>query len=136
VAAGSAMQRGDFVALPYTAKVRRASDRVQLQMRRDGNAWGMPVTITKAITLFAGSDEIGITYLLENLPPNRSFHFAVEMNFAGLPAGADNRFFTGAGGARLGQLGQSLDLLDVDQLGLTDQWLGLAVELEMNRRGG
>jgi len=136
VAAGRALQRGDFVDQPFTAKVRRASDRVQLQMRRDGHAWGMPVTITKAVTLFAGSDEIGITYLLENLPPHRNFHFGIEMNFAGLPAGADDRFFTGAGGERLGHLGQVIDCVDVDRLGLVDQRLGLEIELQTNRRGG
>lgn len=136
VAAGRTLQRGDFVDQPFTAKVRRANDRVQLQMRRDGHAWGMPITITKAVTLFAGSDEIGITYLLENLPPHRSFHFGIEMNFAGLQAGADDRFFVGAGGERLGHLGQSLDLHHVDHLGLIDQTLGLTIALETNRRGG
>lgn len=136
VASGRTLQRGDFVDQPFTAKVRRASDRVQLQMRRDGHAWGMPVTITKAVTLFAGSDEIGITYLLENLPPHRRFHFGIEMNFAGSSAGAEDRCFIGAGGVRLGQLDQSLDLHDVDQLGLSDQSLGLTIDLEMNRRGG
>ncbi len=136
VASGEAMERGDFVDLPFEAKIRRASDRVQLQMRRDGNAWGFPLTITKAVTLFAGSDEIAITYLLENLPQDRTLHFAIEMNFAGMPAGADDRFFSGGHGERLGQLGQRLDLKDVDTLSLTDQWLELAVTLELDRCGG
>jgi 4-alpha-glucanotransferase len=136
VASGQSMERGDFVNLPFDAKIRRASDRVQLQMRRDGNAWGFPITITKAVTVFAGSDELGITYLLENLPQGRTLHFAVEMNFAGMPAGADDRFFSGAGGERLGQLGQRLDLTNADTLGLTDQWLDLAVLLELDRSGG
>ena len=88
VASGRALERGDFVDMPFDAKVRRGGDRVQLQMRRDGNAWGHPLTITKAITMVGGSNELSITYLLENLPQDRSLHFGIELNFAGLPAAA------------------------------------------------
>lgn len=133
---GTAMERGDFVDLPFEAKIRRASNRVQLQMRRDGNAWGLPVSITKAITLVAGSDEVSITYLLENLPKDRTFHFALEMNFAGMPAGVDDRFYRCRTGKRLGQLGNRLDLHDVDGLELTDRWLGLDVSIDFDRPGG
>lgn len=136
VVAGRAHERGDFVELPFDAKIRRGGDRVQLQMRRDGNAWGHPVTITKAITIVGGSSELTITYLLENLPRDRSFHFGIEMNFAGLPSGADDRFFSGREGKRLGQLGDRLDLSQCSGISLTDQWLGIDVELELDRAGG
>lgn len=136
IADGTAMERGDFVDLPFEAKIRRASDRVQLQMRRDGNAWGLPITITKAITLVAGSDEIAVTYLLENLPNDRTLHFAVELNFAGMPSGADDRYFSAPDGQVLGQLGKRLNIADTDRLGLTDQWLGLDVSLDFDQLGG
>ena len=136
IADGTAMERGDFVDLPFEAKIRRASDRVQLQMRRDGNAWGLPITITKAITLVAGSDEVSVTYLLENLPKDRSLHFAVELNFAGMPSGAEDRYFSSPDGQVLGQLGKRLDIADTDGLGLTDQWLGLDISLDFNQPGG
>ena len=87
VSRGEAMERGDFVELPFETKLRRGSDRVQVQMRRDGNAWGIPITFTKAVTMVAGSERLSITYLLENLPPGRPLHFAIEMNFAGLALG-------------------------------------------------
>ncbi|MGV3483039.1 MAG: alpha-amylase/4-alpha-glucanotransferase domain-containing protein [Planctomycetaceae bacterium] len=135
VAAGRAHERGDFVELPFDAKIRRGGDRVQLQMRRDGNAWGHPITITKAITMVGGSSELSITYLLENLPRDRTLHFGIEMNFAGLPAGADDRFFSDGDGNRLGQLGQRLDLHQCDAISLSDEWLGLDVELELDRLG-
>ena len=61
--------------------------------------------ITKGLTLDAGSATLEIAYLLENLPQDRPLHFAVEMNFAGLPAGADDRYFHDLDGNRLGQLG-------------------------------
>ena len=136
VARGEAMERGDFVELPFETKLRRGSDRVQVQMRRDGNAWGVPITITKAITMTAGSNRLSIAYLLENLPVDKPFHFAIEMNFAGLPAGADDRFFSDAQGNRLGQLGEKLDLQDALGLSLSDRWLGIDVGLEIDRPSG
>ncbi|MEL6898133.1 MAG: alpha-amylase/4-alpha-glucanotransferase domain-containing protein, partial [Planctomycetota bacterium] len=136
VADGTAAERGDFVDMPYQAKLRRATDKVQLQMHRDGNAWGIDLSITKAITVSAGSNEVNITYLLENLPAERPFHFGIEMNFAGLPDGADDRFFSDPAGQRLGQLGQRLDLQDARGISLTDQWMGVHVSLEMDRDSG
>ena len=68
-------------------------DRVQVQLTREGNAWGVPLKITKGVTLEAGSATLEIAYLLEDLPPDRPLHFGVEFNFAGLPVGADDRYF-------------------------------------------
>jgi len=96
----------------------------------------LPITVTKAITIVAGSDEVSVTYLLENLPKDRSLHFAIEMNFAGMPSGADDRYFTSRDGDILGQLGKRLNLADTDGLGLSDQWLGLDVHLDFDRPGG
>lgn len=136
VATGQVMERGDFVDLPYETKLRRGSDRVQVQMRRDGNAWGIPITITKAVTMVAGSDRLLFTYLLENLPPGKPLHFAIEMNFAGMPAGADDRYFSDVEGKTLGQLGTQLDLSEVHGLNLSDRWLGMDVTLEIDRPSG
>lgn len=136
IVAGTAMERGDFVDQPFEAKIRRASDRVQLQMRRDGLAWGMPVSLTKAVTLHAGSDEIAVTYLLENLPADRTFHFALELNFAGLPGDAPGRFFTGEDAQSLGHLGKRLDLKQTRGLALTDQWQGVEIHIDFDQAGG
>jgi 4-alpha-glucanotransferase len=136
VARGEAMERGDFVALPYQAKLRRGSEKAQVQMTRDGNAWGVPLTITKALTLNSGEDQFQVTYLIEGLPPGRPFHFASEWNFAGMPSGADDRFFFNEHGSRLGQLGTQLDLQQVGFVGLIDQWLGISGQLAFNRPTG
>ena len=85
--------------------------------------------ITKGLTLEAGEQTLEIAYLLEGLPPGEPVHFGVEFNFAGLPAGIDDRYFHDARGKSLGQLGTRLDLTNVDYLGLTDEWLGIDVEL-------
>ncbi len=133
VASGQAPQRGDFVQAVYEARLRRNPDRIQVQLSRDGNASGIPLRITKAITLGAGSSMLEVAYLLENLPANRPLHFAVELNFAGMPAGADDRYFYDAEHRRLGHLGTRLDLVDAMGFGLVDEWLGLDVGLKTSR---
>ena len=132
---GEATERGDFVDLPYETKIRRGDGRVQIQMHRAGNAWGMPIKITKAITMSV-AEKFSVTYLLEGLPKNRPLHFAVEMNFAGLPSGADDRYFSDTDGNQLGQLGEKLDLQDVFGLSLSDRWLGIDVDLNLDRPSG
>ncbi len=133
IAACTAPQRGDFVHGVYEARIRRNPDRIQVQLLRDGHAYGVPVRITKGLTLDAGSNTLQAAYLLENLPTDRQLHFAVEMNFSGMPPEAEGRNFHDIDGNLLGQLGSKLDLRDVFGLGLSDEWLGLDVGLKMSR---
>ncbi len=134
VQAGKARQCGDFLHGMYEARIRRNPDRIQVQLAREGNVDGAPVRITKGLTLDAGSGTLQIAYLLENLPKDRPLHFAVELNFAGLPAGADDRYFSDLEGNRLGQLGTKLNLADVFGLSLTDEWQGVTAALKMSKR--
>ena len=127
------MERGDFADGEYSATVRSNPDRVQVLLSKEGNAWGVPLTIKKGVTLDEGSDTLEITYMIEGLPADRSFHFGVDFNLAGMPDGQDDRFFSNSDGENLGQLGSTLDLKDVQQLSLNDQWLGLAVQLKVDR---
>jgi hypothetical protein len=129
VASGQAAAQGDFVEGSYEARLRRNPKRIQVQLSRQGNALGVPLRITKGLTLDAGSSTLEIAYLLEGLPQDPALHFAVELNFAGMPAGTDDRYFFDAEGNHLGQLGTRLDLADADALGLADHWLGIDVRL-------
>lgn len=126
-------EQGDFVGGVYDAKLRRNPRRMQLQLSRDGHVDGIPVKITKGITLEAGGSELEIAYLLEGLPLDRPLHFGVEFNFAGLPAGCDDRYFHDSDGNQLGELGTRLDLIDVAGLGLTDEWQGVDASLSLDR---
>src|SRR5690606_38192172 len=110
IASGEAAQLGDFVDGSYEARIRRNPDRIQIQLSRVGRVGKTPVKLTKGLMLDAGSSTLEIAYLLEDLPRDASLHFAVEMNFAGLPAGADDRFFSDSKQNVLGQLGSRLDL--------------------------
>ena len=136
VAAGTAAVHGDFLNAPYEARIRRNPDRIQVQLIREGDVGGATVRITKGLTLDAGSSTLEIAYLLENLPADRPLHFAVEFNFAGLPAGADDRYFHDLDGNRLGQLGSRLDLSDFAGLSLCDEWLGIDAVLRTSRPTG
>jgi 4-alpha-glucanotransferase len=133
VAAGTYDEVGDFVHGTYEAKLRRAPDRMQVQLVREGHADERQVRITKGVTLEAGDDTLEIAYLLEGLTPGETLHFGVEFNIAGMPSGADDRYFRDGEGKVLGQLGTMLDLVDVDALGLTDGWLGLDVDFKIDR---
>jgi len=133
---GEAIEHGDFLDGVYEARVRRSPGRIQVQMSRDGHVDGAPVRLTKGITLEAGSSTLEIAYLLEGLPTDRTFHFASEFNFAGLPSGADDRYFHNGQGHRFGQLGTHLDQQDATELGLVDEWLGIDVRLSLSRPSG
>jgi alpha-amylase len=133
VSRGEVQELGDFVQGVYESKIRRDDGRIQVQLTRLGHVNGREVRITKGVTLAAGSDSLEIAYLLENLPTDQPLLFAIEQNFAGLPSGADDRYFHDGRGNRLGQLGKQLDLGDVQALNLVDEWLGIDVGLAFNR---
>lgn len=133
VARGDAQEKGDFIDGSYEAKLRRNPDRIQVVLSRRGLVEGLPIQITKGVTLDSDSSSLVIAYLLEGLPQDRPLHFGVEFNFAGLPADADDRFFHRLDGQSLGQLGTQLDLKNVDALGLTDQWQGIDLQLGCDR---
>ncbi len=89
--------------------------------------------ITKRITLYAGRSQLEVEYTLDDLPHDAAMHFGVEFNMAGMPADAEDRFFFDKDQNRLGHLGSQLNLLDLEGIGLTDEWQGLTVRLEFSR---
>jgi 4-alpha-glucanotransferase len=133
VASGKANLHGDFLHGHYEGRIRRNPDRIQIQLSRQGTVDDSTFKLTKGITLNAGSGKLEIAYMLENLPQDRSFHFGAEFNFAGLPSGADDRFYSDTDGNRLGQLGEKIDLTNTHGLGMTDQWLGIEIRMHMSR---
>lgn len=129
VAAGQAAPQGDFLQAAYEARLRRSPGRVQVQLSRTGLVNGRAVKLSKVVALEAGKPALEIAYSLEGLEPGVPVLLAVEFNFAGLPAGADDRYFHDGHGQRHGQLGKQLDLVDVNHLALCDEWLGIDVSL-------
>jgi alpha-amylase len=130
------VELGDFVKGAYEHHVRRDQNEVVLVLQRLGRAAGVAAQITKEVRLAAGSDTLEVRYLLENPPNDQKLHFAVECNFAGMAAGADDRYFYHDGQPHAGQLQTPQDLRDAERIGLVDDWLGLDASLTLSRRGG
>jgi len=129
VISGEAMERGDFVWGSYKARYGCKNDRLRVRLEREGNAWGIPLKITKGVIAEAGSSTLEIAYLIEGIPSGETLHFGVEFNFAGMPSGAEDRYFYRDEGERLGDLGAKLDLRETGSLGVVDEWLGINVRL-------
>jgi 4-alpha-glucanotransferase len=122
---------GDFVLGVYETKLRRSAGRVEAILSREGLVGTHRIRLEKSISLEASAgNRLEIRYELSNLPPGERFHFAVEFNFAGLAAGASDRYFYDGNGRQLGPLESILNLKQADRIGLVDEWLGLDVALE------
>ena len=131
-------QRGDFLCGVYEARIRRNPNRIQVHARA-----------ARERLRRAAADHQGLTARSRQLhaarsptcwkacPRDRPLHFAVEFNFAGLPAGADDRYFS----RRRRQRGsassaRSSTWTDDRGLGLVDEWLGIDVGLHASRPTG
>jgi alpha-amylase len=101
-------------------------------LQRQSRVFEYEIIITKRISLREGASTLDVDYLIEGLPTDRTLHFAIEWNFAGMPAAADGRYFYDPNQQRLGDLGNRLDLRDATGIGLIDEWLGLDVGLSCN----
>lgn len=130
------VERGDFVAGAYLARVKREGDRVSLAMERPGLADGRPIKVRKTIEAAAGSPELEVRYEIEEIPADARLHFAVEINLAGMAGHADDRYYSTPAGERLGMLDARIDRPHLDGLSLSDEWLDLSVGLTWSRPGG
>ncbi len=86
----------------------------------------------KEVRLHGDKDDLEVRYRLEGCPRDRPLHFAIEWQFAGLAAGADDRYFVTEDGGRGGQLQEWLDVPSAGRLGLVDEWLGLELSLDLS----
>jgi hypothetical protein len=126
---------GDFVTGNYQFRLERNDRELRLILWRDGSVAGQSVRVTKEIRLTGGSDDLAVWYILENCPRKNPLYFAVELNFAGLAAGTDDRYFYHSAQHRAGQLQTRQDLANAERIGLVDEWRGLDVSLSLSRRG-
>lgn len=127
---------GDFVTGVYEQRVGRNHQGAHVVLSRSGRVAGKPVRVTKQIDLRPGADVLEVRYRLEDLPRDLPLRFAVELNFAGMAAGADDRYFYYPGQDSAGQLQTLQDLADLDHIGLVDEWLGLDASVTLSRPGG
>ena len=92
---------------------------MQVLLSRKGNVWGIPLTLSKAITLSAGSDTVELGYRLEGLPENFCQHLAIEFNFAGLPSHSP---LVGAFAIKMAWTSDILELILISRKHLISVW--------------
>jgi alpha-amylase len=128
---------GDFVLGVYEARIRRSDSRVEAVLNRSGRAGDLPVHVAKRISLDTSAGSlVDVHYELTGLQPGAVYRFAVEFNFAAMPAGASDRYYYDSRGQQLGDLGSTLDLADAERVGLVDEWLGIDASLDLSRPAG
>ncbi|MDR1383101.1 MAG: DUF1926 domain-containing protein [Planctomycetaceae bacterium] len=114
----------------YHATLYRTESQAQLILKTEGLVYGVPVKVQKTVTMTANSPALRVLYQLSGMPREYRFHFATELNFAGLPGGAEDRYFSDTDDNRLGHLGTPLNLKHAKHLRMTDEWLGIDVSLD------
>ena len=124
---------GKFHEGVYQSRLKRNDNEIELTMSRQGVLGEHVINLSKRICLNASKGStIDVTYELTDLPEGIPLHFAVEWNFAGMAAGAEDRYFYNSNGAQCGQLETVHDWHDETRIGLVDEWLGIDASLEMS----
>ncbi|MBI2827632.1 MAG: DUF1926 domain-containing protein [Planctomycetia bacterium] len=136
VAAGRAIERGDFASGRCGARLRRIRGGVRAELTRRGAAWGRTMTVSKQISLPAGRATVDVTYALAGLLPGQPLHFGIEFNFAGPPLDGGDRRLLDAQGRSLGDSGVTVDLADAAGVRLADRALGLLARLDVSQPAG
>jgi 4-alpha-glucanotransferase len=134
--AGSEVELGDFAQGTFLSRIQRTPEIVTLVMERPGRADGHAVRLRKTIVLEAASSTLDVAYVLEDLPVGVPFRFAVEINLAAMAGHANDRYYSDSSGARLGPLDSRLNLVEVDGLNLSDEWLDLDIRLHWSKPAG
>lgn len=128
---------GDFATGDYQASLRRGEKRIAVDLKRTGKVGDLTGTIRKLVMLSSDRpNEILIQYQVSGFPSQLPLHLGIELNFAAMPGGLDDRYFYDHNGTRLGTLDTPLDLRESDRLSLVDEWLGIDASLESTHRGG
>ncbi len=124
---------GDFVTGVYDTILRRSDSRIEAVLSRQGNVGPYSVKVSKTVALDnEHPGQFEVVYRLENLPAEVPIHFGVEFNFAGMAAGAPDRYYYDANRLPLGQLETVQALKSTNRIGLVDEWLGVDASLELS----
>jgi hypothetical protein len=121
----------DFHTGVYQSLLKRSRERVEACFARRGQIASYSAQVTKSVALESSKGaSLQIRYDLEDLPVGMPIHFAVEFNLAGLPGGADDRYYYDHTGQRQGRLDETLEQPHCERIGLVDEWLGVDVSLD------
>ena len=128
---------GDFATGTYEASIRKGDQKIAVEMRRRGRVSDLNGEVRKVVVLSSDRpNELLVQYQVSGFGKDVPLHLAVELNFAAMPGGQDDRYFYDGTGQRLGTLDTLLNLQSTDRVSLVDEWLGLDVGIECSRPGG
>jgi len=97
-------ERGDFAGGTYLARIQPRCASCRGRDGAAGRAGIHTIRDSQDDRVKAGSRDLVVSYVLEDLPPDEVLHFAVEINLAAMAGHADDRYFTDASGSKLGML--------------------------------
>jgi alpha-amylase len=127
-------EAGNFTIEPYSFLPRRSAGEVGLKLERIGQVEGLPVKVTKGISLIAKQALIAIEYEITNLSEQEDeFWFGVEFNFSLLAAKAADRYYKiNREKISDGLMGSRGETSGVKSLEMVDNWnkFGVLLELE------
>jgi len=130
---------GDFVQGLYEADWQQdGTDRLRLRLWREGNLWlesqAWPVRVEKEVVFHSGETSFPIRYTITNKADKPlSVRFGAEFGFSLQAGDTPDRYYILPGRKqrpRLGSVGASKNIREIT---LVEQWLGLAVRLEMDQ---
>lgn len=128
---------GDFATGVYEANIRKGEQKIALELRRRGRVNELTGEVRKVIVISSDRpNELLIQYQVSGFPKDVPLHFGIELNFAAMPGGANDRYFYDGTGQRLGTLDSRMSLQNCDRISLVDEWLGMDVSLESSRPAG
>ncbi len=133
---GAFGEAGSFLGQPYEAKLTCSPHEAEAALTRSADVFGQPLTLTKTLRLSGKQDDLALHYHIEGSPKSPRFRLAVEFLFAGMAAGQPDRYFSWSGQAKAGPLEAMLQLTDLTEFGLTDEWLKLHTKLRSAQPAG
>ncbi|MBN1542457.1 DUF1926 domain-containing protein [candidate division KSB1 bacterium] len=132
-------EAGDFVEKPFELSVKKSRNNAVLIFERTGHvrvgSRVVPITLTKEIRVYAGSDELAVRYFLRNRDDRHiQVWFATELAFNLLAGDASDRYYcsrrTDIADSRLASREA---LVDLDHIGLVDEWMRLRIDIDLFR---
>ena len=127
------LELGDFVNQPYTVKIQKGQEEVEITLKREGALWfgGEPhrLSVQKKVLYRAGSSDINIEYTVTNRETTSlDIWFGVEFNVGSMAGDAHGGYYViedrPLADKRLAGTGEERN---VRSWSLVDKWLGIQV---------
>jgi len=127
-------ETGDFVTGGYGCTVKKTKDRATVVMTRRGAVAGLPVSVSKTITVDRTGSGFGVGYVVENMAGEElNTTFGVEFNLSLLAGDASDRYFEIPGHVlKSKKFASEGELNVVTSVRMVDEWMGYFAELRLD----